>query len=303
MGPWLNKLLFILFLLPLVLQAQDEKSNEKDYKDKDQHERFLRRRKAVANWQINELRKNGALVVRLRSNQLAINGLLKAGKKDEAIYLAAQTYAINKNTMMAYIENFKFCPVYFMFGHSSDTLLNGARRGFFLDTNLAVNTAIELKERFYLLAERDYSYNSSVGFVPESEAKLITEKGTAVKQMAIILKNKYGHQLKNPMPHEVRENSNIAEYAEPCVFSILPSGEFKITYYVNRRSADGLEKEKQIRSRKHKTNGEITITKNFTYFKLAQAVSQLDYELKTFYQRTPAIEMDKMSEDVKPFLY
>lgn len=303
MAQWLNKVLIILFLLPLMLCGQNENSNNQDYKDKDQHERFLRRRKAVANWHINELRKNGAIVVRLRTNQLAINGLLKAGKKDEALYLAAQTYAINKNTMMAYIENFKFCPVYFIYSSSSDTLLQGARRGFFLDTALSVNAAIEMKERFYLIAERDYSYNSSIGFVSEAEAKLITENGTAVKQMAIILKNKYGHQLKNPMPHEVRENSNLAEYVEPCESSVLPSGEFKITYYVNRRSADGLEKEKPVSSRKHKAAGEITITKNFTYFKLAQAVSQLDYELKSFYQRTPAIEPDKMSEDVKPFLY
>ncbi len=303
MVQWLNKVLLVLLLLPLGLLAQDDKGGEQDYKDKDQHERFLRRRKAVAAWQINKLRKSGAIVVRLRSNQLAINGLLKSGKKEEALRLAAQTFAINKNTMMAYIENFTFCKVYFIYGNASDSLLKGHRKGFFLDTNLLANPAIEMSEGYYVLAERDYAYNSSIGFVPEAQAAAVTEKGNAIKQMAIVLKNKYGHQLKNPMPHEIRENSSVAEYNEPYSATLLPSGQISVSYAVNRRGTDSLQKELPIVARKRNPVGFVSIPKYFMYFKLAESVSQLDADLKYFYQRTPAVEDDKILPEVRPFLY
>lgn len=303
MVQWLNKILLLFLLLPFAVLAQDDKSGEQDYKDKDQHERFLRRRKAVAAWQINKLRKSGAIVVRLRSNQLAINGLLKSGKKDEALRLAAQTFAINKNTMMAYIENFSFCKVYFIYGNASDSLLKGHRKGFFLDTNLQANDAIEMTESYYILAERDYVYNSSIGFVPESQALSVTEKGNAIKQMAIVLKNKYGHQLKNPMPHEVRENSSVAEYNEPYTATLLPNGQISVNYIVNRRGADSLQKELPVVARKKNPAGFISIPKYFMYFKLAEAVSQLDADLRYFYQRSPAVEDDKILPEVKPYLY
>jgi hypothetical protein len=301
----LNKIrgfLFVLLLLPFIVLAQDDTTalterDYRDYKDADQHEKFAKRRKMVGAWQINQLKK-GALVVRLKTNQLAITALRSQGNTQAALKLEAETFAINKNTMFAYIENFTFCKVYFMPSNFSDSLLKGARKGIFLDTNLRVSANIEMTENFYLLAERGYAYNSSLGFVPESDAKSVQEKGNPTKPMAIVLKNKYGHQLKNPLPYLITERTSSGTRVEP----ILTSTDLGIVFYVYRKDDEEIKLEKK-RKNKNSELTTVTLPKNFTYYKLAQYVSNLNDNLRAYYQRTPAPDPARVPEDVKPFLY
>lgn len=305
MALWLNKLVFaVLLFLSVFAVAQEQRSSDKDYKEQDQYERYLRRRRVVAAWQINQLKKSGALVVRLQNKQLAIQALLNAGKTAEAEQLAAYSFIVNKSTMFAYLENFRFCKVYFIFSQRSDSLQNGARKGIFLDTNLVENNNIEMTENFYLLAERDFAYNSSIGFVTEPEAKQIRENGNAIKQMAIVLKNKYGHQLKNPFPHQIKEGSNNTRYAFRYSVQTTSSGNYQFTAAVVRDSPDVLEKSTIIRaSKKSGARQIVEIPKSLLYFKLAEYVSQLDSDLLQFYKQTPTPDFDKIAEDIKPFLY
>jgi hypothetical protein len=170
-----------------------------DYKDNKQFHNFYKRRNIIAKWQINEL-KNGALVVRLHNNKNLIESLKKMGKADLAAQKELEMMAINKNILMAFTRYYNFSKVYFFFSSSSDTLLKGTRSGIFLDTNLVVDPKIEMKEKYYLLAEHDDVYNSSIGFVPEDTANLVKETGNPSKEAAIVIKNKYGHQLKDPFP-------------------------------------------------------------------------------------------------------
>ena len=180
-----------------------------EYKDQEQFKNFYSRRNTVGRWQINQL-KNGALCVRLHTNQKLIDGLRKMGKADLATQKEYEMMAINKNIVMAFTKYYTFSKVYFFLSHSSDTLLKGARSGIFVDTNLVVDPNIEMKEAFYLLAEKDDAYNSSIGFVKEDTAKFIRETGNASKEAAMVLKNKYGHQLKDPFPFYVTNKSMIA---------------------------------------------------------------------------------------------
>lgn len=308
MVQWLNKLLWsFTLLLSLHTQGQSagasspNRSDYSDYKDADQHERFYKRRKAVGAWQINQL-KRGAVVVRLKTNTRAISGLRAQGKALEADLLEAETFVINKNTVAAWLDNFNFCKVYFIYSNASDSLLKGGRGGFFLDTNLLIDPSIVMNETYYVISERDYAYNSSIGFVPEEQARKVFEKGNPAKPMAFILKNKYGHQLKNPMPHEVPERSTGAGFYLPVSISPAP-GQDRISYTVNRNPPEKLEKAEALGSKKSQTPNEVAVPKHFTYFKLAQSVSQLNSDLISYYQKTPAPEVDKIPEDVKPFLY
>ena len=308
MVQWLNKILWsFAFLLSLHTQGQSagagsaNQSDYSDYKDADQHERFYKRRKAVGAWQINQL-KHGAVIVRLKTNTRAINGLRAKGNALEADMLEAETFVINKNTVAAWLENFNFCKVYFIYSGASDSLLKGGKSGFFLDTNLVMDPAIVMNGAYYIIAERDYAYNSSIGFVTEAQARKVVERGNPAKPMAFILKNKYGHQLKNPMPHEVPERSTGAGFYLPV--SILPA-EFphRVSYSVNRNPPEKLEKADALGGKKPITLNQVAVPKHFTYFKLAQSVSQLNSDLSGYYQKTPAPELDKIPEDVKPFLY
>lgn len=203
----LSKIYLFVLLLIFSTTGISQTGNDADhvfrpqeYKDQEQFKHFFKRRQAVAKWQINQL-KNGALVVRLHTNKTLVEGLRKMGKADLATQKEYEMMAINKNIVMAFTKYYTFSKVYFFFSNSSDNLLKGARSGIFVDTNLVVDAKIEMKEPFYLIAEKDDVYNSSIGFVKEDTAKFITEKGNSSKEAAIVLKNKYGHQLKEPFPY------------------------------------------------------------------------------------------------------
>jgi hypothetical protein len=300
---------FVFILLAELASAQvqaGEASRNADYKDPVQHEKFYKRRNAVSAWQINQL-KNGALVVRLKTNKLAIDELNKAGKTDLARQKELESFAINKITMIAFRDYFNFCKVYFLSSNFSDSLLNGARSGIFLDTNMNVDPTLKMTENFYLLAERDYSYNSSIGFVPEDSARGVQEKGNAVKQMAFVIKNKYGHQLKNPFPYSVGEKTFMnATYDFPITFNTTQNGRNSISFYVDKTYLKDLENEKERKNKMHKKagNASVSINKQYTYEELSQAVQQLNNGLHEFYRSSPSGgEGTKSPDDVKPFLY
>ena len=126
-------MIVVIVLQSLFGTAQDEmRPSDKDYKDKDQFERFYKRRVAIAAWQINQLRE-GALVVRLKTNELLIQSLLKQNQTNLALEKQLETAAINVNTMRAYINNYTFSKLYFIFSNSSDSLINGHRKNIFLE--------------------------------------------------------------------------------------------------------------------------------------------------------------------------
>lgn len=184
---------------------------QSDYLNKEQFEKFRTKRWLVANWQINQLADSGALVVRLKSNKKAIDILKKENRLNAAKQIEIQTYNENKMMVRSFYKHYNFSKLYFIYDYSSDSLLKGYRQGFFLDSNLQRNRNIQMKEKFYLLAERDYVVQSSIGFVTEADAKKITETGAPIKQVAIIIKNKYGHQLKDPFPYYVK-GTNLSKY-------------------------------------------------------------------------------------------
>lgn len=289
-------------------QKETDEANYSDYKDPKQFEKFNKRRKTIGAWQINELKK-GALVVRLKTNKLLIDNLIKQGNSELARQKELEMYAINKNTIFAYLDNFNFCKIYFMYSSSSDSLLAGQRSGIFLDTTLSVNPAIVMNESFYVLAERDFAYNSSIGFVKEDSAKLVVEKGNPVKEMSVILKNKYGHQLKAPFPYYVKEKNFMdAGFDFPIRISPAANGGQQISFYVNRTYLQDLKTNSvpnNARSTKASSNGLTTVKvkKQFTYEKLSLYVEELNQNLKDYYQANPSPDPTRISPALKVFLY
>lgn len=176
-------------------------------------EHFAKRRHLLANWQINQLADSGALVIRLKSKRKTIEALKKNNQPKAAKELEQAVYYENKMIARAFARHYTFSKLYFIFDYSSDTLLKGLRTGFFLDTNLNRQPAIIMSEKFYLLAEKDVLVESTLGLVPDSLANSVTETGAPVKQVAIVIKNKYGHQLKRPFPYYVK-GTNLKKYSE-----------------------------------------------------------------------------------------
>ena len=308
MGRLLDKkiVLVVVFILCFVsIQAQlDEKPyRPEDYKDPKQFEKFRKRRMVIAAWQINEL-KNGALIVKLKTNANQINAFNKHGEPDKALEKTIETYIINKNIMMAYLDNFKFCKVYFIYSNSHDSLLKGARSGVFLDTTLKINPSITLNEKFYLIAEKDFAYNSSIGFVKEDSAKFVVEKGNpSGVTYDIVVKNKFGHQLKHPFPYLGSFTKKIINYLGtiPMYYKYEDK---TITYAIDKT---------QLYDREQSTNknfkkplpgyNTISLHKGDVYEAISYGIEAFNDNLTQFYQASPKPELDKIDPKILPFLY
>ncbi len=302
MAQLLNKKIILLVLLFVVVclgnaQEKDEVFHDtKDYKEKEQFEKFRKRRMVVAAWQVNQL-KSGALVVRLKTSKKLIDALRAKGDNVLADQKQLEQDAININTMRAYINNYTFSKVYFMYSNYSDSLLNGKRSNMFVDTTLAVDPKIVMNEKFYLLAERDYSYNSSIGFVPEDSARIQIEKGNAIKEVPIVIKNKYGHQLKGPFPYYAGEKFNQQKKIDYIVYINING--LSIPFNVG-----GIKKSRTEKTFKY--NGvemAVNIPKHFTYVKISASVERMNNYLIEFYQSAPPPDLSRVDPSTLPFLY
>lgn len=271
----LNKIFFLTcFLFSFGLNAQEERVNDKDYHD-ESFKKFGKRTNQVAAWQIQNL-KFGALVVRLQTNQRKIDAYRKIGQEKQAREVIAQTQFYNKLMIRAYIKKFDFCKVYFMYANYSDSLLKGVRKGIFIDSTLSVNPSIEMTEKFYMLAEKDHVYNSSIGFIKEDTAKYVTESGNTSIEAAMVLKNKYGHQLKSPFPFYIKRS-----YRKSSSFYVQ-TGRFQIDTGV----FDDVE---------------FTLSKDIKPEKQERYLEELNRALYNFYNRAQGTQVN--DDSLKPFLY
>ncbi|MDF2449091.1 MAG: hypothetical protein K0R26_1595 [Bacteroidota bacterium] len=161
---------------------------------------FTRYHHDVARAQIVSL-KNGALLVRLKTNNHTIQRLKSAGNIDLATQVQRETDLNNKMMMKAYRNEFKFCPVYFFMSDASDSVKNKRLESIFVDSNLVPDPAIVCNASFYLIAEQGFIRESSLGLVPETKAGEARDYGTETKEVAIVVKNRYFIQLHKPFPY------------------------------------------------------------------------------------------------------
>jgi hypothetical protein len=202
----LNRILLILILfLWNGVFAQDQRSSDKDYQNSEEFKKFRRRSIKVSSWQIQNL-KFGAIVIRLQNDQRKVDGYLKIGDKKSAALVQAESQYRNRSIISAALSQLDFCKVYFMFSQNSDSLLAGKRNNIFIDSTLKVQQNIIMNEKFYVILEEDFLYQTSIGFVKEDSAKYAVERGYTNGSKPFIFKNKYGHQLKNPFPFKCSTN-------------------------------------------------------------------------------------------------
>jgi hypothetical protein len=206
MAQKLNNCLALLFSVASLLCFSQEEIEGvrppvyKDHKSDTSFKNFSHLKHEVAKAQINALR-NGALLVRLKTNENAIVKLKAAGNFDLAAQLERETYLTNKQIVRGFVKEFNFCPVYFFYSTYSDSVKHKNPEGIFLDTNLVLNPNIKCTVSFYLIAENSGIYDSSLGIVPEEQAEKAKETGSLTKNVAIVVKNRYYIQLHKPFPY------------------------------------------------------------------------------------------------------
>ena len=199
-----KNILIVLILLSTSLFGQEDEGVKspkyKDYKSDTSFSNFRHLRYDVAYAQINLLKK-GALLVRLKTNNRAISKLTSAGNVEVAKNLKTETALENKIIMNAYKKGFTFCPVYFFYSESSDSVRKNNLTGIFIDSLLETNPNIVCNAAFFLVAEQGGLYNSSLGIVEESLGRKAVEQGSYAREAAVVVKNKYFIQLHEPFPY------------------------------------------------------------------------------------------------------
>jgi hypothetical protein len=310
MAQWLNKCVFVFLIFSFqnfFSQLEKNVFNYNDLKDPKQFEKFQKRRKIIAAWQINQL-KEGALVIKLKTNKILIDELIKNGNTSKAQAKKLETFIINKNIIMAYKDNFNFCKIYFIYSYSYDSLLRGVRSGIFLDTNLMIDPTIEMKGNFYLVGEKDYIYNSSIGFIKEDSARFVREQGNPSGQQAeVVIKNKYGHQLKKPFPYVGGYGTRGAALDLPFVKAV-PSYYYEtdgqINYVINKTQLADF-KASANKEFKKAPKGAMTflLEKEYVYEILSLKIARFNDDLIDFYKGSPKPQIDKPGADILPFLY
>ena len=290
-------------------QIDIDGANSRDYKNKKQFEKFYKRKNLVGNWQINQFKK-GALVVKLKTNSNLIDQLVKAGKKELAEEKRLENFIYNRTVMEAFKDKFTFCKVYFTFSHYTDSLLNGARSGIFLDSNLMEDASIVMSEKFYLIGERDRIYNSSIGFVPEDSARLVKETGNpSGYDVLAVLKNKYGHQLKKPFPYVCGYGLKNSGTVSHTFVKDIPVYYFTDSLHHYRvlidktQLADYKANEKKVFKKAPQGSKTFIIKKESAYEILANGIDRFNEEVHKYYQASPPIPDDRMPDNVKMFLY
>jgi hypothetical protein len=253
----------------------DRKDTEKDYQDKKGFEKFGKRSAQVSAWQIQNL-KFGALVVRLQNNQRKIDAYRKMGDNENLHETIARTQFLNKMIIYSILKEVDFCKVYFIYAQSSDSLLKGKKQGIFLDSTLKVNPNITMNENYYVLMESDYVYNSSIGFVKEDSARKVSETGPQTVYAPFVIKNKYGHQLKDPFPFYTNKMTPLKKSQFTAVEQIEPEpGIFKnITLNLKREYSEA-------------------------YWRYYSA--SINYNLRHFYEKNAGFQLQ--DANLKPFLY
>ncbi len=255
-------------------QFQERRDSEKDFQNQKDFKKYHRRAVQISAWQIQNL-KFGAIVVRLQNNRRKIDAYRKIGNEKAALETIAKTEYNNRNIIRAYTAYYDFSKIYFIYAQNSDSLLKGVKKGIFIDSTLKMNPSITMSEDFYLIVEKDYLYNSTIGFVPEDSAKFVSEHGRKTIEYDIMVKNKYGHQLKSPFP------------TNPTRARFFKSEWTKVKWPVE--VSDGIYKN-------------ITIEVNNSTVKYwSNSVESINLEFHNFYQRYAGLQLK--DPKLKPFLY
>jgi len=154
---------------------------------------FYTQEDSIAYSHIQKL-KNSVLLVRLRTNHIAIQSLLDQKRIKDAEYLLRKAEEENLSIMRAFNTVFTFCDVHFFLSESSEDVLWRDFEGVFVDEELRAKkgSPIEEYDPFYTLEV------GNIYFQTFSE----TFEGIAVM-------DEHFKQLKKPFPYYVRKFSGI----------------------------------------------------------------------------------------------
>lgn len=146
--------------------------------------------------------KTGALVVRLNTKSTAI-GLYRNNDQDYiADRIDQKQLEENRELVKAFLSEFDFCKVYFIYTDDLDSLYAGKKKGLFLSDRLKIDTSIVLQESFYMVA--GYGHVAAETYIiPGDTAAPKEYVNKAAIDRALVVKDSTNWQMAEPFPYFV----------------------------------------------------------------------------------------------------
>ena len=148
--------------------------------------------------------KNGVLLVRLRTSEIAIRNLKKSGNEKMAATLQRQQDAANQRIIYAFQKQFSFCPVFFFYSSDTDKVKAGKTSGFFLNNQLQVDPNLAIPDTNYFVAEITELEQFRAN--PDSPEESVNAE---VSFKALVIRDYKFHQLAKPFPFFIKAASNF----------------------------------------------------------------------------------------------
>lgn len=159
--------------------------------------------------------KNGALLVRLKNNDIALSALRKSGNNVQADKIEKKQVEINRNIIDAFHQQFNFCPVYFFYSNYSEAV---KKKDFdnvvFLNDSLQPDPSIKFTKKSFLIAHFGVVLQDTAQYLENST---IEQNGNfSVKQTktyyggpsfgyeGLVISSDTFVQLRHPFPYFVR---------------------------------------------------------------------------------------------------
>lgn len=206
-------------------------------------------RKAIARWQINSL-ADGVLLVRLKTNQSAIDQLRAAGNDKYADKIETRQTELNEGLIKAFREQFDFCDVYFFTSnysdlvraHKLDSIPFVAKHVVNPDSQIDASTSFLVAEFGTLQADttsmkdRFQTEDSNTG----NTVTYSTNSNLGVP--ALIFKSDQIVQLNEPFPYYVRTYKSIDFLVDKPLSRVIEKANERLHVFYGRPTVDARQK-------------------------------------------------------------
>lgn len=192
--------------------------------------------------QIRRLKK-GALLIRLKTKAPLINALRERDRNEEADHFQELQRKANQEIIAAFNTYFDFCPTYFFYSHYSDQIEKNLLDSIvFVDENGLESTAIQPKEKYYLMAEFTHVTGDTSTFATDSylsrgenglERRTRYEGGGNTGFEALVFKSLQLYQLRRPFPYYARTLQSLPIFRRSYAKVVRNANE-NLHYYYNK---------------------------------------------------------------------
>lgn len=148
--------------------------------------------------------KNGVLLVRLRTSDIAIRNLKQSGNEKMAATVQRQQDAANQLLVHAFESQFTFCPIYYFYSSETGQVKNGKTKGYFLNNKLQPDPNLALPDTNFFVAELTELEQFRTD--PDSPQESVNAEVTF---KALVVRDYKFHQLAKPFPYFIKASSNF----------------------------------------------------------------------------------------------